>query len=288
MRDLLVAFRHDLVLGDPGAAPRAPRHHVVPLVHEAALPAPLEEHPDAVVVLVGHRVVRVVPVHPVAEAQRLLRLDARVVEDAGLAPLDELGDPVPLDVALAPEPELLLDLDLHPQPLAVEAVLVALAVAQHRVVAAEEVLVRPPPGMVDAHRVVGGDGPVEERPAGRGAGVTGDVLLEDSLAAPPLHQRPLLGGKIDLRVHRLKRHPHPPCAGRRGRPRGAAAANERPPPTKGRGNRGTTLLPEPHPALRPGGTHAGSRRNAAGRSPRYRRDPAEPRGSCPLGPRLRR
>ena len=58
----------------------------------------------------------------------------------------------------------LLDLDLDPQPLAIEAVLVAQLVAGHGEVAAVGVLVRAAPGVVDAHRIVGGDRPVEERP----------------------------------------------------------------------------------------------------------------------------
>ena len=78
---------------------------------------------------------------------------------------DELGDPVRLDVALAREPEVALDVDLDPQALAVEAVLPALVLAEHRVESLEQVLVGPAPGVVDAHRVVRGDRPVEEAPA---------------------------------------------------------------------------------------------------------------------------
>ena len=85
---------------------------------------------------------------------------------------DELGDAVGLDVALALEPEVALDVDLDPQALAVEPVLPALVLAEHRVVALEDVLVGPAPGVVDAHRVVGRDRAVEEAPA-RPAGVLG-------------------------------------------------------------------------------------------------------------------
>src|SRR4029079_1233655 len=87
-------------------------------------------------------------------------------QDPLLAERDELGDPERLDVALAREAEVALDVDLDPQSLAVEAVLPALVLAEHRVVAAEDVLVGPAPGMVDAHRVVGRDRAVEEAPAG--------------------------------------------------------------------------------------------------------------------------
>ncbi len=70
-----------------------------------------------------------------------------------------------LDVALALQPEFLLDLHFHPQPLAVEAVLVAEFVAGHGEVAVVHVLVGAAPGVVDAHRVVRGDRAVEEAPA---------------------------------------------------------------------------------------------------------------------------
>ena len=65
--------------------------------------------------------------------------------DALLAALGELREPVLLDLALRVEPERLLDLDLDPEPLAVEAVLVALVEAAQRLVALEDVLERPAP-----------------------------------------------------------------------------------------------------------------------------------------------
>ena len=97
--------------------------------------------------------------------------------------LDELGDAERLDVALRGEAQVALDVDLDPQALAVEAVLVALVLAQHRVEPLVEVLVRAAPGVVDAHRVVGGDRPVEEAPAGS-AGVLRPEPRERA-AAPP-------------------------------------------------------------------------------------------------------
>ena len=111
------------------------------------------------------QLVRVVPVHPHPEPDRLLGLARGVGQDALLAQADELGDPVGLDVALAREAEVALDVDLDPQALAVEPVLVALVVAEHRLEALVEVLVGPAPGVMDAHRVVGRDRAVEEAPA---------------------------------------------------------------------------------------------------------------------------
>ena len=111
------------------------------------------------------QLVGVVPVHPHPEPDRLLGLARGVGQDALLAERHELGDPERLDVALGREPEVALDVDLDPQALAVEPVLVALVLAEHRVEALVEVLVGAAPGVVDAHRVVGRDRAVEEAPA---------------------------------------------------------------------------------------------------------------------------
>src|SRR5262249_42362843 len=113
-----------------------------------------------------------------------------------------------LDVALALELQLLLDLDLDPQPLAVEAVLVALVLAEHGVEALEGVLVGAAPGVVDAHRVVGGDGAVEEGPADAARVLLAEGL-EGPCAVPELEHRPLLGGEIDLSLYLVERHGQP-------------------------------------------------------------------------------
>ena len=118
-----------LVLGERGAAARAPLGRAVALVEPLARVALLQEAPDVLDVRVREGEVVVAPVHPHAEALRLLGHHADVARDALLAALRELGDPVVLDLALRVEPELLLDLDLDPEALAVEAVLVALVVA---------------------------------------------------------------------------------------------------------------------------------------------------------------
>jgi hypothetical protein len=74
--------------------------------------------------------------------------DLRVLRDPLLAALGELGDPVLLDLALRVQTQLALDADLHPEALAVEAVLVAQVVAAERLVALEDVLERPAPAVV--------------------------------------------------------------------------------------------------------------------------------------------
>ena len=191
-----------LVLRERGAAARAPLGRAVALVEPAARVALLQEAPDVLDVRVREGQVVVAPVHPHAEALRLLRHHADVARDALLAALRELGDPVVLDLALRVEAELLLDLDLDPEALAVEAVLVALVVAARGVVALEDVLQRAAPGVVDAHRVVGRDRAVDEAEA-RAAGVLLAQALERALCPPSA--------------------PGPPARARGGRARSVAA-----------------------------------------------------------------
>ena len=221
VHDLLVALRHDLVLRQAGAAPGTPRHHVRSLVDPAAPVTLLEEVPDRVVILVRHRVVGVVPVHPVPEPDRLARDRVGEPPDPRLAKLHEPVDAVLLDLALRLEAQVLLHLDLDPEPLAVEPVLVPLPVALHRPVAQEEVLVRPAPSVVDAHGVVGGDGPVDEGVPGGGAVVSAPVLAWDVVLIPPRQHLLLKGREIDLRLNRTEHRLLSCCAlpgsGRTGR-----------------------------------------------------------------------
>src|SRR5215211_241174 len=205
VRSLLVSLGHDLVLGDARAAARAPRHHVVTLVNPAALVACLQEVPNRVVVLIGHRVVGVVPVHPVTEPNRLFGQALGKAPDSLHASLDELGDPVGFDVALALETELFLDFDFYPEPLAIEAVLETLLLAEHRLVALEEVLVRAAPAVMYTHRVVGRDRTVQERKPLLGLVVAVQVLLNDPVTLPPVEQHALLGREVDLGRNYFKR-----------------------------------------------------------------------------------
>ena len=120
------------------------------------------------------------------------------------ARLDVAGDEV-LDVAFALQIQRFFDFDFDPQPLAVEPLLVAQFAAIHREVAVEGILVRAVPGMVDAHRVVRGNRPIEERPR-RLARVQCLPLLEDAVRFPERQNLPLERGEIDLRLNLLKRH----------------------------------------------------------------------------------
>ena len=157
----------------------------------------LQERPDVLDVRVAEGVVVVVPVHPLPEPDELLRHDLAEVRDAVAAAARELGEPVLLDLALRPEPELLLDLDLDPEALGVEAVLVALVEAAHRLVALEDVLQRPAVAVVDARRVVGGHRAVHEAEF-RAAAVALPEAVEGLLTLPDLEHLQLECGMIGL------------------------------------------------------------------------------------------
>ena len=168
-------------------------HHCVErcaLVEPAALVHDLEEAPDVLDVRVGERVVVGVPVHPHAEPPVLLGDHLGVLGDALPAAVGELGEAVLLDLALRVEAERLLDLDLDPEALAVEAVLVALVEAAQRLVALEDVLERAAPRVVHAHRVVRGDRAVDEAEA-RAAAVLLAQPLERALCFPAREHVPL-------------------------------------------------------------------------------------------------
>jgi hypothetical protein len=156
-----------------------------------------EEAPDVLDVGVGEREVVAAPVHPLAEPDRALgQLRRRPLDDAAAA-AGELGEAVLLDLALGVEPELPLDADLDPQPLAVEAVLVALVVAAQGLVALERILERAPPGGVHAEGLVGRDRPVDEAEP-RPVLVALPQPLEGPLALPQLEHVELEGGVVGL------------------------------------------------------------------------------------------
>ena len=128
------------------------------------------------------------------------RFDCSVITSAILGDaLDaagvELGEAVLLDLALGVQAERLLDLDLDPEALAVEAVLVALILAEQGLVALEDVLQRPAPGMVDGHRVVRGHRPVDEGEP-RAAGVQLPEPVERPLGLPPFEDDTFQGRMI--------------------------------------------------------------------------------------------
>src|SRR5574338_478312 len=152
------------MLRERRAAAPAPGHRARPSVGPAVLVALLEEMPDVLGIGVRHRVIRVVPVHPLPEPGRLAAYLVGELRHALAAGAGEAVQPERLDVALRVELEVLLYLHLDPQPVAVEPVLVALVEALQRLVTLVNVLVGTPPAVMHAHGIVRRDRPIYERP----------------------------------------------------------------------------------------------------------------------------
>ena len=117
-----VALRH-LVARQRGPAARAVGHDPVALGQEPLVEDLLQRPPDRLDVVVRERVVRVVGVDPEADPRGQLVPLVDVAQDRLAALRVELRDPVTLDVVLVGEAELLLDLELDGQAVAVPAAL---------------------------------------------------------------------------------------------------------------------------------------------------------------------
>ena len=150
----------------------------------------------------------IVPVHPVAQADGLCGLHGGVAQHPLLAAAHEAGHAVLLDVLLGAEAQIPLHLHLHPEALAVEAVLVAGAMAAHHLVAVEDVFVRAAPAVVHAHGVVGSDGAVYERPRRR-VRAQRHQLVEGLGLLPEAQHVVLLGHEIHFGGYVLKHDSSP-------------------------------------------------------------------------------
>ena len=187
--------------GERGAAARAVGDDLVALVEAPLVPDLAQRPPDRLDVVVGQRHVGVVEVDPEPDplGQPVPVLD--VAEHRLAAAGVELGDPVLLDLRLRGDPELLLDLDLDRQPVAVPARLPRHVVAPHRLVARVDVLEDAREDVVRAGPPVGRRRAVVEAPD-RGAGVAalGELAVEDVALAPALEDPLLELGEGLLRV----------------------------------------------------------------------------------------
>ena len=177
-----------LVLRERRAAPGAPLRRAMAEIQRSAPVNDLQETPDVLDVRVAEGEVVGPPVHPLAQPDRPLGQRARRPDDHLAAPPCELREPELLDLTLRVEPELALDADLDPEPLAVESVLVALVEAAERLVALEDVLQRATPSGVDSEHVpVGRHGAVDEAEL-RAAPVLLAELREGALALPDVEE----------------------------------------------------------------------------------------------------
>ena len=141
------------------------------------------------------KLIGVVPVHPVTESLRLFGLSSRKPEDATFAFVDKVVDAKFMDGGFRAESQLLFNFHLDPQSLAVETVLESLIMAGHRKKPLVRVFVRAAPGMVNAHRVVGGDGTVEKAPTFATC-VFSSQLLKRLLLKPEFQDGMFAGDKI--------------------------------------------------------------------------------------------
>ncbi len=187
--DVLVAER-DLVRGERRPAARAVGDDLVALVEEVRVPEFAKRPPDRldVGVVEGHIGVVEVDPEPDPLGQPVPLLD--VLEDRLAAALVELGDPVFLDLLLGFDPELLFDLELDREPVAVPAGLARDPVAAHRAVAGVDVLEDAGEDVVGAGPAVGGRRALVEAPD-LGSLAVGQRAVED-VALGPAREDPLL------------------------------------------------------------------------------------------------
>ncbi len=188
--------------GEGGAALRPPPADAVAAVEEA-LPVQLGERPpDALDVGLVVGDVGGLGVDPEADlvGEPLPRLG--VAEHRVDAPGDEGLDAVGLDLGLAVDVQLLLDLDLDGEAVGVPAGLAGDVVAAHRLEAGEDVLDRAREDVaVVGHAVGGGRALVEDEGApGRagGAGLGAQRLVEDAVLLPEGEDGRLVGGEVEL------------------------------------------------------------------------------------------
>ena len=218
----------ELMARERGPTTRAVRDHLQVLIEEPLVEDGLELPPDALDIVGRERPVRIVEVGPVADplGERPPVID--IADHRLLAQARELGDAdLVLDLLLARDPQSLLDFHLDGQAVGVPSAATGHVVAPHRLKAAEEVLVRASPDVVEPGTTVRRRGALIEDPWGRARSV-GHRPLEDLLGAPA---RPFLGfnrDKVDLRTdraeHRVsfrRRSPHTteastPACGRSG------------------------------------------------------------------------
>src|SRR3972149_11984248 len=169
--------------------------------------------PNPIVISVRKRVVRVIPIHKVAEALGLLGLDTGVLLDPLSAQIDKLGDGgffvawnQILNIFFALEPQLLLNLHFHPKTLGVETVLEALAESSHVFVALEKIFVGSPPSVVHSHRIVGGDWPVQKSELPGCLPIFLQIFFNQTGGVPPFQNFSFQRRKIRYRPHLFKRH----------------------------------------------------------------------------------
>ena len=202
--DLAVAERH-LVGRQRRAAAPAVGDDTATLVEQALVPQPAHQPPDRLDVVVAQGPVRVLGVDPHGRPLG----DLGEVPDVALHRLAtavvELGDAVGLDVVLVVEAQLLLDLELDREAVAVPAPLAGNVAPAHGLETRVEVLEHTGPHVVQARAPIGRRRALVEDPRRRALAQVLHLVEEPDLA--PVREHLLLErDEVDLRVHRTERH----------------------------------------------------------------------------------
>ena len=212
--DILVPLR-DLVRGERGAAARAVRNDLMPLVQEPLLPNFFERPPDRLDILVVVGDVRVLHVRPVADALGHFLPFALVFPDAFLALFDERLDAVLFDVLLAVHAEELFHLQLDGQAVRIPTRLSEDVFALHRLIAGDDVLHHAREDMPDMRLAVRRRGAVVEGELLPSL-VFFDAVFKDAVLVPEIDDFLLAADEIhrgiDLGIHFLLFiHAFSPC-----------------------------------------------------------------------------
>ena len=204
-RVVAIALRQ-LVAAERCGAARAVGRDPEALVDQALVPHLLERPPDRLDVarVVGPVGVVVVEPegHPLAERAPV----CDVAVDRLTAPLVEGGDAIRLDLLLAGDLELLLDLQLHRQPVHVPARLAFDVAALHRLVAPEDVLEGAGQDVVRARVAVGRRRAFVKDEAGS-ALADPQRFLERVVLLPEAHDLALQRGEVGPGADRFEQPP---------------------------------------------------------------------------------
>ena len=95
--------------------------------------------PDRVIVLIAHGIIRIFPIHPIAETLALFGLNTRKLDHAVFTGLHELFNTECFDIGFGLETVFLFHFHFDPETLAIETILVTHLFAQHAVIAVEDV-----------------------------------------------------------------------------------------------------------------------------------------------------
>ena len=159
--DVFIALG-DLVAGEGGAAAGAIGNDLEALIEKALFPDGFQGPPFGfdVVIVVGN--VGLLHIGPEADLAGEILPHALIFPHAFLAPVDEGGDAVALDLLFAVDAEELFDLELNGETVGVPAGLAGNVVALHHAVAGDHILDDAGEDMADVGLAVGGGGAVVE------------------------------------------------------------------------------------------------------------------------------